>query len=250
MNRPEDDAGEALARALGEEHRASASPPDFEPLNTAETDAVADAVLARLGIAPAPGEAAPPAPPSATVVALTPRPRPTRRVAVIWAGAGLALAAGLAVTVFRPSETTLPAYALSAVGDGARELRGDGPATSAVPRYRAGNTVTLVARPERRSVDETVKVVAYVSGPTPDAPLAPWQPRVDVDPGGAVRLVDTVGRPPLTGPGPRTLVVAVTRTPLPAAVAPPSLKTLTAAVDEAGGQVLTLSIQLVEGNPP
>lgn len=247
MNRPEDDAGESLARALGETHRATACSPDYEPMNAAETDAVADAVLARLGIAPAPAEVVPP---SSNVVALTPRPRPARHVGVIWAGAGLALAAGLAVTVFRPSEARLPAYALSAIGDGARELRGDGPASAGVPRYATGNTVTLVARPERRSADEGVKVVAYVSGSAPDAPLMPWQPRIDVDPGGAVRLVDTVGRPPLTGPGPRTLVVAVTRSPLPAAAAPPSLKTLTAAVDDAGGQLLTLSIHLVEGTPP
>lgn len=247
MNRPEDDAGESLARALGETHRATACSPDYEPMNAAETDAVADAVLARLGIAPAPAEVVPP---SSNVVALTPRPRPARHVGVIWAGAGLALAAGLAVTVFRPSEARLPAYALSAIGDGARELRGDGPAVSAVPRYRTGNTVTLVARPERHSTNVAVNVVAYVSGRAPDAPLEPWQTRVDVDPGGAVRLVGTVGRAPLTGSGPRTLVVAVTRAPLPAAAPPASLQILTAAVDEAGGQVLTLSIQLLEGNQP
>jgi hypothetical protein len=204
---------------------------------------VADAVFARVGIGPSTPRSEPAA---ATVLPFPGRPVERRRALLLWSGAGaaLALAAGLTITLVDGPRSGLPDYAFSIEGQGATEVRGDEPTPSPTPRYAAGNALTVLARPAERT-GTPVHAAAFVGGP--DESLAPWPARLDVDESGAVRVRDTVGSGALVGVGPRTLYLAVTPTPL-ALPAASTASALAEAVRAVGGHLSNLRIQLVEGD--
>lgn len=232
------DVLKALGRMAAEDEKSAEAPPP-EPFTAAETDAVADAVFAKLGLAaPAPT----PVEPTAKILSFRTR-RLTNAARLL---VPVALAAGLAFALLPPSGPQLPVYGLEIVGQGAQVARG--PASAAAGghvRYLAGNTLEVLLRPESRT-DAPPEVAAFVSR---GGALTAWRPDLERDPAGAVRLTAKVGAPPLAAQGPVTLLMAVTPRALPGDAAFSNIQALESAVSSVGGRLLTFTAEIAAETP-
>lgn len=119
----------------------------------------------------------------------------------------LAAAAAAAVFLLRPTAPALPRYELTVRSQGAQVWRSGEAAPSGRPSFREGTRFDFVLRPAARVEGEVELRAVRVRGEA----RTDWEPNVDRDPSGALRITGTVGPDLPAEPGGWTLVFEVGR---------------------------------------